>query len=144
MQKKKPEVDIIKDILDASLEAFPNSVFIKSLAFQYAERGGLSKKQLEGLYLKSAKIIGLQPGKRATLEAVILKRPNRFKSVKPDIKPLFEKDEGVENQIQAILERYPQHKRVLFFQSKVSRNEQLQAVEKTELEKFYKLLVKPS
>lgn len=144
MQKKKPEVDIIKDILDASLEAFPDSVFIKSLAYQYAERGGLSKKQLEGLYLKSAKIIGLSPGKRATLEAVLLKRPNRFKSGKPEIKPLFEKNEAIESQIQSILEKYPQHKRVLFFQSKVSRNEQLQATEKTELEKFFKLLIKPS
>ena len=30
--------------------AFPASAFIKSLHQQYLNRGGLSKKQLEGLY----------------------------------------------------------------------------------------------
>lgn len=145
MQKKKPEVDIIKDILDASLEAFPESTFIQSLSHQYIERGGLSKKQLEGLYLKSAKILGLPPSKRATLEAVIKKRPNRFKSIKPiSVKPMFEKDISSETQIHDILARYPQHKRVLYLQAKVARNEPLPPSEKLELEKFHKLLIKPS
>ena len=56
MYRKKPDVDIINDVLKASREAYPNSSFVQSLALQYEERGGLSKKQLEGLYKKAEKI----------------------------------------------------------------------------------------
>ena len=133
----------MNDILEASLEAFPASTFIQSLARQYAERGGLSKKQLEGLYKKSARIIGLPESKRATLEAVILKRPTRYKSERPVVKPFFEKDPVVGAQIAAILAKYPQHKRVLLFQTKYDNNAELTLTEKTELEKFYKVLLKP-
>jgi hypothetical protein len=49
MFRKKIDVDVVKDILEAARAAFPNSVFIQSLSQQYEERGGLSKKQLEGL-----------------------------------------------------------------------------------------------
>jgi hypothetical protein len=40
-----------------------------------------------------------------------------------------------------ILEKYPQHKRVLFFKMKLEKNDELLPLEKTELEKFFKLLV---
>ena len=140
MFRKKIDVDVVKDILEAARAAFPNSVFIQSLSQQYEERGGLSKKQLEGLFQKAQNIKDLPVGKLATLEALILKRPSRFKSAPPAPKPLYSKDERVGEMINAILAKYPQHKRVLFFQSKYNNNESLQATEIAELEKFQKLL----
>jgi hypothetical protein len=142
MYRKKPEVDIIKDVLDAALIAYPASTFVKSLAFQYEERGGLSKKQLEGLYGKAKNINGFSTAKLATLEAEILKRPNRYKSTTPTPTPLYNKDESVGNKINTILAKYPQHKRVLFFRSKFNNNEIFSAAELTELDKFSKLLQK--
>jgi hypothetical protein len=140
MFRKKIDVDVVKDILEAALAAYPDSTFIKSLSQQYAERGGLSKKQLEGLFNKSQKVKSIPVGKLATLEAMILKRPTRFKSAPPTAKPLYTKDERVGELISAILAKFPQHKRVLFFQSKYENNESLTPPEITELEKFSKLV----
>lgn len=140
MQRKKPDVDIIKDLLELTLVAYPASTFIKSLAFQYEERGGLSKKQLEGLYKKAEKVDTIPAGKLATLEAVILKRPTRYKSALPENTPLYTKDTRIGELIEAILEKYPQHKRVLFFKTKYENNETLSTSEVTELERFHKLL----
>lgn len=142
MFRKKIDVDVVSDILEAALAAYPDSTFIKSLSQQYQERGGLSKKQLEGLYKKSLKIKTIPAGKLATLEAMILKRPTRYKSTPPPPKPLYSKDERVGELISTILAKFPQHKRVLFFQSKYNNNESLSATEITELEKFSKLLQK--
>src|SRR5688572_12180419 len=140
MFKKKVDVDVVSDILEAALAAYPESTFIKSLSNQYQERGGLSKKQLEGLYQKSLKIKSIPPGKLATLEAMILKKPTRYKSAPPPPKPLYTKDEHVGELIAAILAKYPQHKRVLFFKSKYDNNESLSVVEIAELEHFNKLM----
>ncbi len=140
MQRKKPDVDIINDVLQATLKAYPNSEFISSLSNQYQERGGLSKKQLEGLYYKAVKVESIPANKLATLEAEILKRPTRYKSSLPENKPLYEKDEAVGEQIATILEKYPQHKRVLFFKNKFDNNETLSSTEITELKKFHSLL----
>ncbi len=139
MYRKNPDVDIINDVLKATLLAYPGSTFIQSLSFQYEERGGLSKKQLEGLYKKAAKVRTIPPNWLATLEAEILKRPTRYKSTLPPLKPLYEKNENIGQMISSILEKYPQHKRVLFFKSKFDNNEQLTASEISELEKFDKL-----
>jgi len=141
MYRKKPDVDIINDVLKASREAYPNSSFVQSLALQYEERGGLSKKQLEGLYKKAEKIQTIPPNWLATLEAEILKRPTRYKSIPPPPKPLYEKDEKAGAIIDAILKKYPQHKRILFFRSKYENNETFSAMELAELEKFQKLLL---
>ena len=141
MQRKKPDVDIIKDVLNASREAYPASSFVQSLSLQYEERGGLSKKQLEGLYKKAERIKNIPPNWLATLEAEILKRPNRYKSTPPPPKPLYEKDQKAGGIIDAILKKYPQHKRVLFFQSKYQNNQSFSAGELAELEKFQKLLL---
>ena len=141
MYRKKPDVDIISEVLKASREAYPNSSFLQSLSVQYEERGGLSKKQLEGLYKKAERIRTIPPNWLATLEAEILKRPTRFKSTAPPPKPLYEKNEKTGGIIDAILKKYPQHKRVLFFQSKYQNNESLSAPELAELEKFQKLLL---
>ena len=141
MYRKKPDVDIIKDILELTLVAYPDSVFVKSLAFQYEERGGLSKKQLEGLYKKAGKVKTMPANKLATLEAVILKRPTRYKSALPENTPLYTKDATTGKRINAILEKYPQHKRVLFFKAKYDNNELLSPPETTELERFCKILL---
>ena len=139
-QKKKVDVDVIKDVLDAMLEARPDSTFVKSLAFQYEERGGLSKKQLEGLYQKASKVPSIPDGKLATLEAVILKKPTRYKSAPPPPTPLYTKNEEAGKMIDAILAKYPQHKRVLFFLNKYNNNETLTPVDVAELEKFHRML----
>jgi hypothetical protein len=141
MYRKKPDVDVIMDILDAAVEAYPSSEFLNSLWRQYQERGGLSKKQLEGLHKKVSRIQTIPASKLATLQAEILKRPNRYKSEKPPITPLYTKDQRTGKLITEILTRYPQHKRVVYFQSKYNNNEPLSLTEITELEKFYKHLI---
>ena len=140
MQRKNPDVDIIKDILEAALVAYPSSAFIKSLLNQYIERGGLSKKQLQGLLSKVSKLDSIPTNKIATLEAEILKRPNRYKSELPPPTPLYTKDKQTGDLIDAILKKYPQHKRVLFFKSKYDNNEVLNATEISELKKFHSMV----
>ena len=134
------DVDIVRDILEQTEIAFPTSDFIKSIHQQYLNRGGLSKKQLEGLYQMAQKINTVSAGKLSTLEAIILKKPTRYKSEKPAATPLYKKDEETGNKIAAILEKYPQHKRVLFLKAKYENNEVFTSTETTDLEKFYKLL----
>jgi hypothetical protein len=140
MYRKKPDVDIINDLLKLTLAARPDSSFIQSLLHQYQERGGLSKKQLEGLYKKASKVNTIPANKLATLEAVILSRPTRYKSELPATAPLYTKDTLAGELITAILEKYPQHKRVLFLKTKYDNNEVLSSTEVSELERFYKLL----
>jgi len=142
IQKKKPDVDVIMDVLNETLQANPSSAFVQSLLFQYQERGGLSKKQLEGLHSKALKISTIAPGKLATLEAIILKKPTRYKSPLPVAAPVPEKDTATGQMINAILEKYPQHKRVLFYKAKFDNNEAFSTIEKAEIEKFGKILLK--
>ena len=140
MNRIRPDVDIVLDILKAVLGARPDSGFTQSLLHQYQERGGLSKKQLQGLFSKAQKIDSIPPGKLATLEAIILKRPTRERSTLPATTPLYEKDEANGKLISDILQKYPQHKRVLFLQSKYENNEILTPTEISELQKFARLL----
>lgn len=141
IQKKKPELDIVKEVLEAAKQAYPSNEFVHSLSFQYEERGGLSKKQLEGLFKKAEKIINLPPNWLATLDAVIKARPTRYKSKLPETKPLYEEeDASIGIQIDSILSKYPQHKRVLFFKAKFENKEKLTPAELSELQKFVKLL----
>lgn len=142
MQKKKTGLDIIDKILEACYKAFPDAIFIQSLWHQYEERGSLSKKQLQGLFLKAQKVKDLPPNWLATLEATILKMPNRFKSEVTEAAPMFVKDEYAGSMISEILAKYPQHKRVLFLKSKYDNNEVLGSTEVKELEKFKKVLLK--
>ena len=139
MHRKKIDVDVINDVLKAVIEAQPHSTFAQSLYQQYQERGGLSKKQLEGLYNKALKVKDIPTGKLATLEAVILKKPTKYKSAPPPPKPLYEKDERTGQMIDAILAKAPLHKRVIFLKNKFDRNESLTPAEMLELERFYKL-----
>jgi hypothetical protein len=139
MNRLKPDVDVIKDILNAVLAAQPESSFVQSLLVQYQERGGLSKKQLQGLYDKASRIRDIPVNKLATLEAVILKKPTKYRSSLPPSEPLFAKDSATGQLIEAILAKYPQHKRVLFLKSKYDNNDPISPSEMSELEKFSKL-----
>src|SRR6185295_6364438 len=106
MNRLKPDVDVIMDILKAVTEAQPGSTFAQSLLQQYQERGGLSKKQLQGLFSKAEKVKTIPVNKMATLEAIILKKPNRYKSALPVAEPLHQKDEATGHMINAILAKY--------------------------------------
>lgn len=141
MQRKKPDVDVIKDVLQAALEALPASAFLQSLLQQYEERGGLSKRQLQGLWGKASKLGTISPSKLATLEAMILKMPMKFRSAAPPKAPLYTRDTATGNLIDAILEKYPGHKRVLYFKNKFDRYESLTPLEADELKRFHTLLV---
>jgi len=143
MEAKKGSVDIINEVLEACILAYPVSSFIISLYKQYVSRGWLTKKQLQGLYAKAEKIEGLAPGKLAALEALINKMPNRYKSEAPESTgTLYQKDEATGELIRAILEKYPQHKAVLFLQSKYNNNQPLNSTELNDLKRFSQLLKK--
>lgn len=141
MYKPKPGIDIIGKILDALYAHNPDALFVMSLMHQYEERGSLSKKQLQGLLSKAQKVPGMPASWLGTLEAIILKMPTRYKSVEPIIKsPIYQQDAELGLLIQSILNRYPQHKRVLFLKARYDNHEPLSAEEQKELRKFIKLL----
>lgn len=124
------------------VKAHPESNFVNSLHQQYCNRGGLSKKQLEGLHSKAMKTPGISQARIATLEAIIKKKPTRERAAASITAPMPLKDEMIGKKIAAILEKYPQHKRLLFFKSKFDNNENIPALEIAEIEKFEKLLLK--
>lgn len=142
MQRKKPDVDVVLDILKETLAAYPVSEFIASLFHQYNERGNLSKKQLEGLLQKTSKVKTIPSNKIATLEAIILRKHAKHKSPLPQLAQAYVKDEKSGLLISEILEKYPTHKRVLYLKNKYDNNEILSAADLTELERFHKLLIK--
>ncbi len=136
MQQNRPKLDIINMLLEDCIMAFPVSSFVISIYQQYQRRGWLSKKQLQGLYDKASKINGVLPGRLAALESIIKKMPTRQKSELPENTPLFEKDTEAGKLIEEILEKYPQHKRVLFLKAKYDNNEVLSQSDVSELKKF--------
>ena len=134
-------MDILLDILKEMVQNHPGSEFVNSLYQQYCNRGGLSRKQLEGLHAKALKANSISQGKLATLEAIIKKKPTRERGaaqIKADL-PL--KDETIGKMLSAILARYPQHKRILFLHSKYDNNENISPAEIEEIKKFSKLLL---
>jgi hypothetical protein len=140
MQAPKNRLDIINEVLEECILAYPLSSFIISIYKQYLERGSLSKKQLQGLYGKASKIATLPPGKLATIEAIIKKMPTRYKSELPEPTPLFEKEEATGLLIDAILTKFPQHKRVLFLKVKYDNHEMLSPADMADLKRFHLLL----
>ena len=140
MEKKKPDIDIVNEILEECIMAYPVSSFVISLYKQYLQRGSLSKKQLQGLYGKASKIEQLSPGKLATLEALIHRMPTRIKSEVPPPKPEIEKDATQGRMLEAILAKYPQHKMALFLKAKYDNEETLSSSEIADLKRFAKSL----
>ncbi len=135
-------VDIISDVLAAALRAFPQSDFVQGLSHQYLVKGGLSKRQLEGLHKKAQGVKDLSPGKLATLEAIILKRAKKYRSDLPPTTPLYEQDNTAQKLVDDILHLHPGHKRVLFFAARLKNNSALSTTDFKELERFHKLLIK--
>ena len=141
MENKRPGIDIVNEVLEACILAYPVSSFVISLYKQYISRGWLTKGQLEGLYSKAQKIKDLPPGKLASLEAMINKMPNRTRSEAPkEAAPLYQKDESIGSLLANILAKYPQHKRVLFLQAKYNNNEPLTPADLADLKRFSQLL----
>lgn len=140
MKSNKPKIDIVNDVLEECILAYPVSTFVISLYKQYQQRGSLSKKQLQGLHSKASKITDISQSKLGTLEAIIKRMPTRYKSELPAPAPLFEKDKNAGILIAEILAKYPQHKRVLFLKAKYENNEALSPLEAGELKKFKQVL----
>ena len=141
MNKPAPKTDIINELLEECLLHLPGTPsMIISLYQQYQKRGFLTKKHLQGLHAKASGVPAINPGKLATLEAIIKKMPNRFKSEIPKPSPLFEKDEAAGVLIESILAKYPEHNRVLYLKSRYDNHEILTSAEMTELNRFHKLL----
>lgn len=135
-------MDILLDILSEMVKEYPGSNFVNSLQQQYCNRGGLSKKQLEGLYSKASKTERFSQSKLATLEAIIKKKPTRERAAATITATLSTRDAALGKLITAILDKYPQHKRLVFLKSKFDNNENISALEISEIEKFTKLLLK--
>ena len=136
----KKKIDIVNDLLEDCILAYPVSSFVISLYKQYQQRGSLSKKQLQGLHSKASKIKDVSISKLGTLEAIIKRMPTRYQSELPPPAPLFEKDKEAGALIETILAKYPQHKRVLYLKSKYENNELLSSLEISELKKFRQLI----
>src|SRR5579862_6797627 len=139
MRNERGKIDIINEVLEDCIIAFPVSSFVISLYQRYQKMGSLSKKQLQGLHSKASKIENISPGKLGTLEAIIKKMPTRYRSEKPLPTPMFKKDEIAGQMISDILSKFPEHKRVLFLKSKYDNNEQLSAADLNDLKKFREL-----
>jgi 3-hydroxyacyl-CoA dehydrogenase len=135
-------INILLDILKQMVQAHPDSVFLNSLYQQYCNRGGLSKKQLEGLYSKASKTSIISQNKLATLEAIIKKKPTRERAAATIRTTEPVKDEATIKLVSEILVKYPGHKRVLFLKMKLDNNELLSAVETEEVKRFGKMLLK--
>ena len=129
-------------ILETLKENKPDSAFISSLHQQFCNRGGLSKKQLEGLYAKAVQSKIISSAKLATLEAIIKKKPNRYKSEKIKTIAVEQKDESILQTLESILDKFPQHKMALFLQSKFKHNDPLSETEIAEIKRLGKVLLK--
>ena len=138
--QKKQGLDIINEVLEECILAYPVSSFVISLYKQYQERGSLSKKQLQGLHSKASKIKDIAPGKLATVEAIINKMPTRDKAPVTEQKSIVVHEDNTAQLIEEVLAKYPQHKRVLFFKSKYENHETLSPLEVGELKKFRQLI----
>lgn len=139
---KKNGPDVIDKILNACYQANKDALFTMSLMHQYEERGWLTKKQMQGLYDKAKKIADMPAGWLATLEATIAKLPTRDKTPVSAITAAADPNEEAFKLITTILAKYPQHKAVLALQLKCNQQKPLTTTEKTELHKFYKLLIR--
>ncbi len=142
MEKKKKGPDVIDKILEACYQANKDALFTMSLMHQYEDRGFLTKGQLEGLFNKASMVKDMPTAWLATLEATIAKLPTRDKTPIIKLANLIpKKDIEIENKLLQILEKYPQHKAVLGLQLKFEKQNELLAIEKKEVEKFYDLLI---
>lgn len=139
-----PAFDVVLKVLELAHEKRPEAKFISSLLMQYRERGGLSKKQLEGLHSKASRIEEMPAQYLATLQAIILKKHTKEKSRVSSVsnKPAEQENEQNISMIHSILELFPSHKMVLLYKAKMESRQALSSAEKEQLKKFHKLLIK--
>ena len=132
--------DVVNELLESCILAYPTSSFIISLYKQYIQRGWLSKKQLKGLLAKANKISDISPGKLATVEATIKRMPNRYKSEKPT----FSAPEPSQDFLDtiAILQVFPQHKGAIELHEKLKGGGILTPAEKANMKRFLTLTKK--
>lgn len=139
---KKKRIDVIDKLLEACYQYNKDALFIMSLMHQYEERGSLSKKQLEGLLLKAKKAKDIPVNLIAAVEAIVLKMPTRDKTPVEEIRNKEQVSEDKSGElIQELLQKYPQHKRVLFLKAQLEQRKILTVAEQQEIEKFYQLLI---
>lgn len=136
----EPALDIVLKVLEAAHAARPNAVFISSLLQQYRLRGGLSKKQMEGLYAKASKIESIPASQLATLQAIILKKTTRHKSEvttgsipTPNINL-----ENLKRMLDLILKKFPGHKQALLLHQKINAGYTLNISETEDIKRWYK------
>lgn len=134
-------MDVLLKILEQLKEAKPDNRFINGLYEQYCQIGGLSKKQMEGLYLKAKESPVISHAHLATLEAMIKKKVTRQKSEKVKQAPEFYKGDTILPEVEKILERYPQHKMAIFLQTKINSKQPISDQEINEIRRLVKLLV---
>ena len=135
-------MDILLTILETLKSAKSDNIFISSLHHQYCNRGGLSKKQLEGLLAKAKKSGIIKEAQLATLQAIINKKPTRQRSEKIDKAPDFYKLDDILPLLKNILEKFPQHKMAVFLQQKINTNQSLSDFEINEVKRLSQLLLK--
>jgi hypothetical protein len=134
-------VDVTMRILTDLKKQYPTSGYILGLYDQYCNIGGLSKKQLEGLLSKATKSGIIPQTQLATLEAIIKKKPTRYKSEKITKAPEFIKTyDELTPKLDSILKKYPQHKMALFLQSKIAGKIALSEFEEKEIVRLAKVV----
>jgi len=98
---------------------------------------------MQGLYDKASRVPDILPGKLASLQAIINKMPTRYRSEAPKTTaPIFQKDEEAGELIRQILAKFPEHKRVLFLQSKYENHEKLSPADIADLKRFAEVVRK--
>jgi hypothetical protein len=134
------QVDVVADLLNAVIAAKPDDAFCISLLEQYQMRGGLSKKQLEGLLGKATKFTEVSPGKLATLEAIIKKK----KLIERSAATIDHKEAPIDDtplmQMNEILEKNTSHRRILFLKSKWEQAGKLSTEETDDIKRLHKIL----
>lgn len=140
MNNKSTGPDIVNEVLESCILAFPTSSFIISLYKQYVQRGWLSKKQLESLHNKATKIPDLAVGKLATMEAMIKRMPNRYKSEKPLSTEAAPSQDLIDTE--TVLKAFPNHKGATELLAKLQGGATLLPTEKNNLKRFMALVEK--
>ena len=135
-------IDVTLHILETLKQKNPDDPFVSSLHHQYCNRGGLSKKQLEGLMKKASQSTIISESHLATLQAIINKKPNRYKSEKIEKAPEFDRGKEVIPLLNKLLERFPQHKMLVFLQQKSNAGQPFSDFEMGEIKRLFKILIK--
>lgn len=135
-------MDIILKILERMRLDDPTQEFIQSTHRFYLEKGGLSKKQMEGLLALAVQNPNVPPANIATLQAIIKRKQLKQRSPKPTLNQQEDGEAVAAGQmIEAILEKYPQHKRILYLKTLHAKG-LLKKEDNDELKRLAKLLLK--